>query len=196
MLYVLSKRRGWRSLLAALFLFMLAGCATPPPLHSPSLPRESVRSFQMEGRFSLRHADGSYSGKMAWNHSPQGDDIFLMNPFGQGAAEIQSRPGMARLVTAEQKTYEAESTDQLVADVLGYPLPVAALADWLLGRPSPGGEGRHDAQGRLLELRAESWRIEYDYGDSLDARALPQRLTIHRGEELELKLRIDTWSTP
>jgi outer membrane lipoprotein LolB len=193
--YLLPKIWGRRGLLAVLSLFVLAGCASQP-LRMPTLPRETVQSFQMEGRFSLRHAEGSYSGKMAWNHSPQGDDIFLMNPFGQGAAEIQSRPGLARLVTAEQKTYEAESADQLVADVLGYPLPVAALADWLLGRPSPGGEGRHDALGRLQELRAESWRIEYDYGDSLDARALPQRLTIHRGEELELKLRIDAWSTP
>lgn len=179
---------------AVSFSVLLSACATPPPRYAvAAVARESLQSFQVEGRFSLRHENNSYSGKLSWQHGPEGDDIFLMNPFGQGAAEIQRRPGAARLQTADQKEYRAPDADQLVLEVLGYPLPVSGMAEWLLGRAAAGA-GERDAQGRLLRLQDQGWHIDYDYGDNPAPQALPLRLTARRGETLELKLRIDDWS--
>ncbi|HET7776164.1 MAG TPA: lipoprotein insertase outer membrane protein LolB [Azospira sp.] len=176
-------------------LALLAACATPSPRYAvPAVERQALRQFQIEGRFSLRQENNSYSGKLSWHHGPEGDDIFLMNPFGQGVAQINRRPGAARLLTADQKEYLAADADQLVADVLGYSLPVAGMAEWLLARASSGGTARRDAQGRLLQLQEAGWDIDYDYGDTPDPQALPLRLTARRGAELELKLRIDDWS--
>jgi len=186
------------SLTASLCLalgLLLGACDTlAPRMAVPAVARESLRQFQVEGRFSLRFEAKSYAGKLSWRHGPEGDDIFLMNPFGQGAAEINRRPGAARLVTADHKEYLADDADQLVADVLGYPLPVAGMAEWLLARAAPGGVAQRDSQGRLLQLREAGWEIDYDYGDTLDAQALPIRLTARRGDAMELKLRIDDWS--
>jgi len=188
----------FRGLLAGLgvgLALFLSACGTLAPRGAvPAVAREALQHFQVEGRFSLRHEASSYAGKLAWRHGPEGDDIFLMNPFGQGAAQINRRAGAARLVTSDQKEYLAEDADQLVADVLGYPLPVAGMAEWLLARAAPGAKVVRDAQGRLLYLQEAGWEIDYDYGDTLDPQALPVRLTARRGESMELKLRIDDWS--
>lgn len=174
---------------------LAAACATPSPRSPvPTVAREQLRQFQIEARFSLRHEADSYSGRLSWNHGPQGDDILLMNPFGQGAARIVRRPGQTRLLTADQKEFAAEDGDLLVAEVLGYPLPVSGMAEWLLARAAPGSEVRRDEVGRLLQLREAGWEIDYDYGDAVAADALPQRLVARRGGGLELKLRIDDWN--
>ena len=180
---------------AGALLALLAACSTAPERYAvPAVARETLQSFQIEGRFSLRYEQASYSGKIAWRHAPEGDDIFLMNPFGQGAAEISRRPGVARLVTADQKEFQAADADQLVADVLGYPLPVAGMGEWLLARATPAGAAERDGAGRLLRLQEAGWSIDYYYGDNPSPQALPVRLTARRGEALELKLRIDDWS--
>lgn len=177
------------------FAALAAACATPPARAPLSLvAKDQLRQFQIEARFSLRHQADNYSGRLSWNHGPQGDDILLMNPFGQGVARIMRQPGLARLLTADQKQFVAEDADLLVADVLGYPLPVSGMAEWLLARAIPGSEVRRDEAGRLLQLREAGWEIDYDYGDALEADALPLRLVARRGGDLELKLRIDDWN--
>jgi outer membrane lipoprotein LolB len=194
-----SRFTSWRTCLAALGAIVLAGCAAPAlvPPDATAPARDTLDAFAIEGRFTLRQQQTSYSGRLSWRHAGdtaaggEGDEILLASPFGQGIAQISASAAGAQLVTSDGKVYAASDSEQLTRDVLGYPLPLAQLADWLRGR-GPGDFTR-DAAGRPLRLLSADWRIDYEY-DSDDAQALPARLFAQRADGAEFRLRIDEWS--
>lgn len=117
--------------LAAFGGALVAGCAALPP--SPGslavARRDAIDDFSLEARFS-RHEDQNYSGRLSWRHSGGDvDELLLASPFGQGIAQLISDPRGARLTLSDGQVYTAEDGAALTRQVLGYPLPVAQLAD-------------------------------------------------------------------
>lgn len=194
----LARMPGWRSLLALLGLFWLSSCASlaPPAGGGVSPQRDTLRDFSLEARFSLRYEDKSYAGRLSWRHAGERDELLLSSPLGQGMAEIFGGSGHVRLQTSDGKSYVAADAETLTQQVLGYPLPLGNLADWVRGQAA--GQGAEaalpDAFGRPLQLRENGWRIDYEY-DSDAPQAPPTRLFIERQGVLELRLRIDEWTS-
>jgi len=117
----------------------------------------------------------------------------LSSPFGQGIAEITTSASGAQLTTSDGKKYSATDAETLTTQVLGYPLPLARLTDWVRGRGARSAASELDAQGRLWHLRHDDWRIDYDYANE-DPQAPPSALFARRSDGLELRLRIDEWT--
>jgi len=189
--------RGIRAQLSAVLLLALIGlaaCASAPPSGEQASPvrRDELHAFSLAGRFSLRHEGQSYTGRLDWRHADDSDELLLSSPLGQAMAEIVSHPDGARLHHGDGKTQTAASADELLQAVLGYPLPLDKLADWVRARSPQGGTMTVDALGRPLRLQDEDWRIAYEY-DNDEAQALPGRLFVERETLLELRLRIDQW---
>lgn len=172
----------------------LAGCAqTGPTVQGAVGERGRIQDFYVEGRFALRQETKSYAGKLTWDHRQGRDEVLLMSPLGQGAAEIvQDRDG-ARLTTADHRYYQAADGGALVRDVLGYELPLAHMSEWLLARTVPGTGVRRDAVGRVRRFTESGWEVEYGYGDEGGADALPQSMTARYGDAVELRLHFDAW---
>jgi outer membrane lipoprotein LolB len=207
-------QQAFRRLAFLSVVFCLSACSgLTPHADGKSAPgRDALRSFALDGRFALRHEDKSYSGRLSWRHaeakegsdrnedSDNSDEILLASPLGQGLAEIVSNAGGARLTTSDGRSYAGENAEVLTQRVLGYPLPLGKLADWVRGRRHRGAAGgpvaslEADAIARPLRLREDGWRIDYEY-DSDDPQALPGRLFIERTGEggFDLRLRIDEW---
>lgn len=187
--------RGLSAALLASSALLLSACAVAPTSPTTVAPaRAALDAFAMEGRFSLRNADKNYAGRLSWRHSAGRDELLLSSPLGQGMVEIVSEPGGARLTANDGKSYSAADAETLTRDVLGYPLPLAQLTDWVRGRLRDAEESTVDAQGRPQSQRAAMWRIEYGY-DNDDPAAPPVRIFAERiGGGLELRLRIDEWS--
>ena len=187
----------WRRRLAwlSLTVLLLSGCASlPSSPPSPSPAREALDAFSLEGRFSLRQENKNYSGKLSWRHQGADNTLLLSSPFGQGMAQITTRENGAQLTTSDGKLYTAADTETLTQQVLGYPLPLAQLTDWVRGRDDAPGLAERDAFGRPLRLSHQDWRIEYGYeGD--DPAAAPSRIFAERTGGLELRLKIDEWTS-
>lgn len=175
----------------ALLALLLAGCAALPGGSGEQPKRDALTDFSLEGRFALRYEDKNYSGRLSWRHLDSHNELLLSSPFGQGLAEIVSEPQHARLTLSDGKVYEAGDTEMLTRQVLGYPLPLTQLTDWVRGRAA-GGEVERDSFGRLLQLRHEAWTIDYDYADD-DRQAPPSRIFAKNAGGIELRLRIDQW---
>ena len=176
-------------LLSVLFL---AGCASVPESRVGVPPRDALDSFVLEGRFSLYQEAKSYSGRMSWTHTAARSEMLLSSPFGQGIAEIVTDERGARMTLSDGKTHAAQDAETLTRNVLGYPLPLALLADWVRGR-AEAGEKHLDALGRLANLRHDGWRVDYSYGDS-DPASPPVRIVAQRHGDFELRLLIEEWS--
>lgn len=155
-------------------------------------------AFSLEGRFSLRNEDKSYSGRMSWRHDRDGDEVLLSSPLGQGIAEIVSDADGARLTANDGRVYSAADAEMLTREVLGYPLPLEQMSDWVRGRLRDAEESSFD-ESWVSRPGVECgcpvmWQIEYGYEND-DASAVPNRIFAERvGGGLELRLRIDEWT--
>ena len=187
--------RFFSAVLLAFCTFLVTACAIAPSSPVVDLPaRATLDAFSLEGRFSLRNEDKSYSGRLSWRHDRGGDRVLLSSPLGQGMAEIVSDAEGAHLTASDGQIYSAADTETLTRNVLGYPLPLAQMSDWVRATLRDAEESTIDEFGRPLSQRVAMWRIEYGYEND-DAGAVPNRIFAERvGGGLELRLRIDEWT--
>ncbi len=143
-----------RTLLATAAVVLAAGCATTPPPGPGELPWTS-------GRLSLRvdatpeRMAQSVSAAFELRGAGERGELRLSSPLGTLMAEANWAPGQAVLRNTEGERRFA-SLDDLARQALGEPLPLAALPDWLAGRPWP--EAPHQAQADgFAQL---GWRVQ------------------------------------
>lgn len=128
----------WRGRSAALFAALaVGGCATVPHGASP------VAGEALSGRLAVRvdASDGAAARSENAAFELQGDAragrLNLATPLGSVVAQARWAPGSVMLVTPQGERRFAD-LDALTQEVLGESVPVAALFDWLRGRPWPG----------------------------------------------------------
>jgi len=169
---------------------LLAGCASIHLEPDAGIARDG---FELVGRVAVRYGSDGASGRIAWRHSSAADELLITSPLGQGIARVTRRGGEVKLVTADQKEYEASDAESLTERVLGWRLPLAGLPDWVQGRADPARPARsaHDAQSRLSELIQDDWRVEYQEYEG----ARPSKLRISRAD-LEIRLVVEHWVAP
>ena len=128
----------WRGRAAAACAALLTGaCAVVPSASDVS----SVDA--LSGRLAVRvdGADGASARSVSAAFDLRGDSgaglLNLSTPLGIVLAQARWAPGSVVLTTPLGETRFAD-LDSLTREVLGESLPVAALFDWLRGRPWPG----------------------------------------------------------
>ena len=116
---------------------LLSACAVVPPAVN------TIEGEAIAGRLSVK-VDGaagasprSVSATFELQGGPQTGRLNLSTPLGSVLAQARWRPGSVVLVTPQGETQFAD-LDDLTREVLGESLPVAAMFDWLRGRPWPG----------------------------------------------------------
>lgn len=179
-----------RALLAALSVGLLAGCASTPDV---TLKRpETVQRFSLDGRFSLRQGNDNNSGNVTWDHGPDGDDIFLSTPLGQGVARLTGNAQRASLSLADKRRFDAPDMEQLSEQTFGTRLPLRQMPAWVAARPVGDMAVRRDERGRPQHFQADGWGVDYLDYEGPDALALPRLIRLERGD-IELRLRILSW---
>jgi len=181
-------------LACALAGLWLAACASLPPIPPPA--RDRLHDFALEARFALRVShDGApktAGGRLSWERKASGNRILIANPLGIGLAEIDASPALSRLRTADGGERESADADELMEAATGERLPVLRLPEWLLGRGDAESLIERDDRQRPTRLIEAGWQVDYAYDDD-SADALPARVTLRRGDAIELRLRIETW---
>lgn len=174
---------------------VLAGCAQLPEERAG----EAVE-FEIAGRIGVRYSDEASSGQLTWRHGPDKDHLLISSPLGQGVAQIERDGQTVTLKTAEGRELQAQDAETLTEQALGFRVPLAGLADWIRGRParrSPALQERRDAEGRLVLLEQDGWRIEYLGYQDVAAGALPVRLRLSYPAagpvRIELLLAVNEW---
>lgn len=158
--------------IVVLLAALLAACAQIE-IKPPQGPLE----FSLAGRIAARYGSESFTGNIAWRHASDGDEMLISTPMGQGVAQILRQGDAVLLKTAEPREYRDSDAESLTQRVLGFPVPIDGLADWVRGRPSP-------------QLESRGWKVEYQDYDA-ERRPIRMRLT-YAG--IELRLAISQWN--
>jgi outer membrane lipoprotein LolB len=124
------------SLAAFTAALLMSACALAPPL-------AALDGQTLTGRLAVR-IDASeatparaVSATFELQGTPTAGRLNLSTPLGSVLAQARWSPGNVVLATPQGGTRFAD-LDALTREVLGESLPVAALFDWLNGRPWPG----------------------------------------------------------
>ena len=151
---------------------LLAACATLPPPAAPDLAGRLAVNVAAHAGAPAR----SLATQFELRGNAQTGELHLTTPLGTTAAQARWRPGSAELVTTEG-TRRFADLDTLAEELLGQALPLAALIDWLRGRPWPGAPSQAAAGG----FEQLGWRIDlarFTEGWVLAAREHPPALTV------------------
>lgn len=174
MILGLTAMRNASRLFAVFAMAFLAACATPP-----SMPGKVQGAFDRAGRFALNveQRDGerdSVQGGFAWRDAGRTLWLDLSNPLGSTLARVEVHPAQAVLTRSNGQTASAANPDALVAQVLGSPIPVAGLRDWLRGQTgrSAVASVETDAEGRLSHFTQQGWQVNLSRYDELGPRLL------------------------
>ncbi len=145
-----------RAALGAVWLgaSLAAGCAVST--HTPSLP------LRWSGRLALQVPDDpsqSFSAGFELRGAAEAGELELMAPGGATIALLQWMPGRARLSGPAVPARQAASAEDLTRELTGAAVPIAALFDWLAGRPTAVPDWRVDLSGQPQgRLRAQRLR--------------------------------------
>lgn len=187
----IKRQRAWWC--AVCLGLLLAACATPQKIAGGA-----TGAFDRAGRFSLNVIDNTgqpqaVQGGFAWSDDGRELQLDLANPLGSTLARVQVTPGYATLTRADGTQKQARDPDALVELVLGSPMPVAGLRDWLRGQTGrqPVQEPRKNNAGQLVHFVQNGWQVELSRYDALGPRLL-QLNHNDAGRRISVRLVIDS----
>jgi outer membrane lipoprotein LolB len=182
------RRPAFRVGVAAVTLW-LGACATP------TAPPERVYSGRFAAIAISAERSETVSGLFTVEVRGARQTIDLSTPVGMTVARIEIEPGRAMATGPQMQTISGSDADQLIEGLIGWPLPVAGLVDWIDGRPSPDRPASTQRQGeRVSEIVQDGWTIRYVEYSSVTQR--PRRLLLERqpvgaGPALSVRVIVD-----
>lgn len=179
------------AMLLALPLWLTA-CAVPQKIGG------TEPGFERAGRFSVtvEEADGqieSVQGGFAWHDTGQLLQLNLANPLGSTLARLEVQPSQVVLTRADGSRETAPSPEALVARILGGPLPVTGLRQWLQGKVNTASAQnlQKNSQGQIEAFEQLGWQVQLQRYDEQG----PARLNLRRsdtGRTIRVRLLIDS----
>lgn len=172
-------------------LTLLAACATPERIVGDG------PAFDRTGRFSVT-AQGpdekleSVQGGFAWYDAGHALQLNLANPMGSTLAQVRVEPGQAVLVHSNGSQETAPTADELVARVVGGPVPVAGLRSWLRGEVNSQAANslQKNSQGQVEAFSQEGWQVRLQRYDTKGPRLIDLKRT-EQGRSIRVRLVID-----
>lgn len=172
--------RGWQGmcgwLVCLVAITALGGCATPVSAPVSGSAADLVRS----GRFAVKSESfnrepQAVQGGYAWHDTGRSLTLDLTNPLGSVLGRVQVEPGLAMLTRSNGDVTRAPGPDALIETVLGQPMPVQGLRQWMRTMreaPATMQAATRDAQGRIVSFEQNGWRVELSRFDDNGPRLL------------------------
>ena len=195
---------------------LLSACATRPvkaPAPSAEVlilaeQRQSAREsalrmqgdWSMEGRIAISNGSKGGSGRIDWQQDRNRYVVSLSAPVTRQSWRLSGdlSGGAGRLEGLEGGPREGPDAEQLLLQATGWEIPLRSLQQWVRGMattPAQGADIEYTAEGQLLGLREQGWRIDYlEWFESTGLQpAMPRRIEAVRGQA-KVRLVIDRWS--
>lgn len=184
-----------------LLLVALGACASQPKIVGPAIESQTsewrsdrqhfsvVAQTQLDTPFwrysakiGLRSNTIKESANVVWQMSDQSNSIRLFGPLGMGAVKLEFDQYGVELSDNEGVVHQGQNAQELLTDIIGWPLPIDALSRWLFLQPdlSQPFQYRLNDSGQLDAIRQFGWQINYrDYRD-YNGRQLPRKLAAEK----------------
>ncbi len=163
-----------------------------------------IQTFALKGRIGISNPQDSFSSNFHWQQNDYKSFKFRMyGAFGNTYALMNSTPDWTSLETADERFFEGPNASLLIAETLGWKLPLNYLSDWIKGVPTGVGRDKIaiNADGTLQSLTYieqssidpnKVFNVSYEKYLSSDNKKMPAKIRIIEGDN-KLILSIRTW---
>lgn len=199
--------RGLALALLSYCLLITSGCVTTKAI-KPIPPKpiakinwtEHVRQltlledWQLKGKIGIKQNDDGGSAYINWIQSGDSFYITLSGPLGQGTTIISGNEDGAKLESASEGTFIAESPEELLYTHTGWHIPLHYLLYWIKGLPEPRTPAiaTYTPKGYIETLTQGPWQLSfYRYESDLGV-TLPHKIKI-TNQDLKVTLAIKDW---
>jgi outer membrane lipoprotein LolB len=191
-------------------MLALSGCASVAPRSdvTAGTPAKNIfnDAIDLDGRLSVRYQQNgkeeSLHGNFTWSQTAGQTTVTLLSPLGQTMATIAVTPTASTLTQAGKTPRIAGDVDALVAETLGWPLPVSGLRNWLQGFAVDAEGRKFIALPQVADAvtTRDGWRIRYASWQENDASPRqnhPKRIDLERSTaqagDVSIRIVIDNW---
>ncbi|MFT5571423.1 MAG: outer membrane lipoprotein LolB [Cryomorphaceae bacterium] len=158
-------------------------------------------TWQLTGKVGVKTSELNESANIVWKFSDQSNQLRMFGPLGAGAIKLDFDRYGVQLSDNKGVLHRGNSAEQLLTNIVGWPIPIEALKYWLFALPNPEHvfEYQLNPQGQLSLLRQLGWQIDYSgYKTSGSNKpSLPRRLTavkrLSNGQAITVKLIAKAW---
>lgn len=184
-------------------LTVLSGCALHSTAPTPERPCGSwaqqqtrlsaLQQWTLAGKVGLKTPQEQRSANFDWRQQPDHYRMMISGPFGVGRNTLQGHNDQTELSNSNG-TFKASTPEALMAQQMGWSLPISSLHDWIRGLPSPQSAHTltYDACGFPETLHQDGWTIQYTRWDYADGYWLPGRLKMSYSD-LSATLVVNEW---
>ncbi len=139
------------------------------------------------------------SANIIWEYADQANNVRLFGPLGVGAVRLQFDQYGVELSDNKGVLHQGHSADELLSDIIGWPIPINALSRWLFVLPTAGATYRYqlDENRNVALLEQLGWRIKYSNYKSYGEQFLPRKIVATKQlspeQAVVVKLIAKTW---
>jgi len=162
-------------------------------LHNKKL--EELVAWNIDGRISVRLDEEAWHATLLWQQIDQAYHIRLFGPFGAGAIQLDGSPQTV-VLTQDGEQVHSQDPQQLLAQRLGWQVPINGLRYWAIGQKIPAKPAKlafNDA-GHLVSLEQAGWKIRYRRYAVINGYTLPSKIFMDN-KGLDIRIVIDRWQT-
>lgn len=191
-----------------LFALLLAAChAVPTPVAPTAAPEQVLAGwparraqlqarmqFTTQGRIGVVAGSDGFNGRLRWVQSGGRSAVSLDGPLGVGGVRIVDDAGVLGLTTPSGEALDSQAAHDELVRRMGFEPPLASLRYWLQGVPDPATPSIEmpGAAGYLGSLVQDGWTVTFGAYMQTDDGALPQKLSIERGD-VRVRLILESW---
>jgi outer membrane lipoprotein LolB len=202
LLSLLRPSTYFKLILLAAFSITLSACSTSPTISNTQSSKVRVlqEQVQLAGRISIQYQQREQPETIIlgyeWQQAPKELFITLSSPIGTVATVQQNSLG-ATLKQAKQEPRTAMDIEQLLAESLGWSIPITGLKGWLQGFDIQNGKAIAVPAQNYFQLQTQGWQLQFvswqeDAGIVHPKRIDLQRFTEELGE-VKIRILIDKW---
>ncbi len=158
-----------------------------------------MQKFALKGRIGISNPKDSFSSNFRWQqHAYQDFQFRMYGALGNTYVLMNSKPEWTSLETGDDRFYEGPDASVLIAQTMGWSLPLNYLADWIKGIPT--GVGRDqiliNADGTLQQLtyqtEGKTFLVTFERYAQFSAQTMPTKIRILENDN-KLLLSIREW---
>lgn len=188
-------------------VILLAACApTRPTVHregdvvtmSQQAQREhdlaDTSHWTLQGKLSVATDKDSGSGSLTWHQDGDRYDFTVRAPVTGRSFRLTGGPDGAELDGLDGGTRRGRDAETLMAQTVGWQIPMAELKRWVLGlRADTGPADIRFGDDKLpSQLVQDGWTVEYKAWDASRQPAMPSKVFAEK-PPYKVRLAIESW---
>ncbi|UPG91227.1 lipoprotein insertase outer membrane protein LolB [Luteibacter aegosomaticola] len=198
---------GWFRGLGLVSVVLLSACATTRPVThhegdgvtlGQQADRERVLAdtnhWTLQGKLSVSDGNDNHSGGLTWKQDGDRYEFTIRAPVTGRSFRLTGGPDGAELDGLDGGPRRGPNAETLMAQTVGWQLPMAELKSWVLGlRADAGPADIRFGDDRLpSQLVQDGWTVDYKAWDATRQPAMPSKVFAEK-PPYKVRLAIESW---